>query len=511
MAKQKNNTLIVLAVIALIIVVSSNLKFEGALIPSTTYYYKVSAVDANGLESTLSDVVSGTTKAAIVLTPDVLITLPKVSGNGVVESGETCDDGNTVSGDGCSSTMTIETGFNCASPTGLMSSASYSGTALNEQFGDYGAIHFVSNGDWASTLQIQSGQDIFENAGGVQVNGPITAEFAGHPTATQSYSAGTVTVVVAGISSTFSTPEVNIAPGTGNRDVLLGSVKSTCSAVACTPNWVCLDWSSCDPSGSQYRSCTDSNNCGTEAGKPITQQGCSYQQQPVDLCGNGWVDGGETCDSSFMWSFQTCYTPEGYWGTKGCDADCHGWKSTCNAIGKLGDNIINGPEACDGTALGTATCVSQGFASGTLACKADGTFDTSGCVSPPTQTLGNNIAEGTEVCDGTDIGTATCVTQGFYSGDLKCAADGMSYDTALCVLSAPTSGGGGGGGGAVTAANMLTPQQVAAIQEVRKTEAVATTEKTFMEKFNDLSLQQKLLIIAAIAALIYLIAKRKRR
>jgi cysteine-rich repeat protein len=33
-----------------------------------------------------------------------------VCGNGVVETGETCDDGNTVSGDGCSATCQVETG-----------------------------------------------------------------------------------------------------------------------------------------------------------------------------------------------------------------------------------------------------------------------------------------------------------------------------------------------------------------------------------------------------------------
>jgi uncharacterized repeat protein (TIGR01451 family)/uncharacterized repeat protein (TIGR02543 family) len=35
-------------------------------------------------------------------------------GNGIVESGETCDDGNTTSGDGCSSACAIETGYACA-------------------------------------------------------------------------------------------------------------------------------------------------------------------------------------------------------------------------------------------------------------------------------------------------------------------------------------------------------------------------------------------------------------
>ena len=37
-----------------------------------------------------------------------------VCGNGIVEGGEDCDDGNTSSGDGCSLTCTIESGYFCS-------------------------------------------------------------------------------------------------------------------------------------------------------------------------------------------------------------------------------------------------------------------------------------------------------------------------------------------------------------------------------------------------------------
>ena len=44
---------------------------------------------------------------------------PPVCGDGVIEGTEQCDDGNTVNGDGCSSTCQVESGFTCngASPT----------------------------------------------------------------------------------------------------------------------------------------------------------------------------------------------------------------------------------------------------------------------------------------------------------------------------------------------------------------------------------------------------------
>lgn len=44
-----------------------------------------------------------------------------------------------------------------------------------------------------------------------------------------------------------------------------------------------------------------------------------------------------------------------------------------------GNGTVEAPEACDGAALGGATCVTQGFAGGTLRCASGCTLDTSGC------------------------------------------------------------------------------------------------------------------------------------
>ncbi|MDI3281758.1 DUF4215 domain-containing protein [Polyangium sp. 15x6] len=43
-------------------------------------------------------------------------TLAPVCGNGVVEIGEGCDDGNTTAGDGCSSTCQVQPGYTCPTP-----------------------------------------------------------------------------------------------------------------------------------------------------------------------------------------------------------------------------------------------------------------------------------------------------------------------------------------------------------------------------------------------------------
>lgn len=61
-------------------------------------------------------------------------------GNGWVEGGEACDDGNVASGDGCSSTCTLEAGASCSAPANLVSNGSFESPAVPAaSFGTYSA------------------------------------------------------------------------------------------------------------------------------------------------------------------------------------------------------------------------------------------------------------------------------------------------------------------------------------------------------------------------------------
>ncbi|MBI3115509.1 MAG: hypothetical protein HYZ09_03410 [Candidatus Kerfeldbacteria bacterium] len=51
------------------------------------------------------------------------------------------------------------------------------------------------------------------------------------------------------------------------------ATSQTCTAASCTESWTCGDWSACT-SGTQTRSCTDANSCGTTASKPETNRQC---------------------------------------------------------------------------------------------------------------------------------------------------------------------------------------------------------------------------------------------
>jgi len=108
-------------------------------------------------------------------------------------------------------------------------------------------------------------------------------------------------------------------------------------------------------------------------------------------------------------------------GCKGSDfddgADCG------NALAEPG-------ELCDATDLAGQTCLSQGFAGGTLACDNDcGGFDTSSCGAA---VCGDGLVESTEVCDGSNTNGETCSTMGYSSGTLTCQAGCTAFNISDC-------------------------------------------------------------------------------
>ncbi len=98
-----------------------------------------------------------------------------------------------------------------------------------------------------------------------------------------------------------------------------------------------------------------------------------------------------------------------------------------------GNNVMEGNESCDGTDIGIATCQGLGFASGTLGCTAGCGFDVSPCVSNPAPgDCGNGVIDAGEDCDFGDLGGATCVSQGASGSGLICGV-GCVFDTSGCV------------------------------------------------------------------------------
>lgn len=92
------------------------------------------------------------------------------------------------------------------------------------------------------------------------------------------------------------------------------------------------------------------------------------------VCGNIVREGNEACDGGT----KACTTTDGHPGTQACKSDCSGFE-TCRAADSCGDNIKNGLEQCDGTDLGGIGCQELGFTSGTPGCTVLCKFNTSSC------------------------------------------------------------------------------------------------------------------------------------
>ncbi len=84
-------------------------------------------------------------------------TATAICGDGVIEAGELCDDGNTVAGDGCSSTCQIETGFTCMIPGQACTPLMFCGNGVvdGQEACDDG--NTISGDGCSSTCQIETG------------------------------------------------------------------------------------------------------------------------------------------------------------------------------------------------------------------------------------------------------------------------------------------------------------------------------------------------------------------
>ncbi|PKN44943.1 MAG: hypothetical protein CVU59_10420 [Deltaproteobacteria bacterium HGW-Deltaproteobacteria-17] len=98
-----------------------------------------------------------------------------------------------------------------------------------------------------------------------------------------------------------------------------------------------------------------------------------------------------------------------------------------------GNGVIENGETCDGDQWGQASCVTEGFATGALACSATCQLDTAGCIPAG---CGDGVALDGEHCDGADLRGKTCEDRGFLGGGtLACNAD-CTYNIEGCDLGA---------------------------------------------------------------------------
>jgi len=159
--------------------------------------------------------------------------------------------------------------------------------------------------------------------------------------------------------------------------------------------------------------------------------GCHIVYSEIeDTCGNSAIDGKEQCDGQNL-AGKSCITL-GLGFTGGdliCRPTCVFDTSYCaGGSQECGNDIAEGSEQCDGPDWNDQTCVSlgRGFIGGTLACDSLCTFNTAGCTAGTT--CGNGQIEIGEACDGSNMGGKTCLTEGYNNGVLSCNSCSLVYD-----------------------------------------------------------------------------------
>jgi hypothetical protein len=127
-----------------------------------------------------------------------------------------------------------------------------------------------------------------------------------------------------------------------------------------------------------------------------------------------------------------------YWGNNGLLAS--NWSTSGgapNTVDTVENVFVQNPAAGAWTIEVRAAEVNQDAHLGTPATDAVFSLVATTGGSAAAQVCGNSIREGSESCDGTDLGGQTCSTQGFTGGTLTCNGD-CTFNTSGCLACNPS-------------------------------------------------------------------------
>ncbi len=215
-----------------------------------------------------------------------------------------------------------------------------------------------------------------------------------------------------------------------------GNIFTQVGGTTCTPDWQCTNWGTCS-GGTQTRTCTDANACGTSTGKPAESQSCTT------TC----TSGQRQCTSST--NYQIC-SAGGSWGSAqscGVDEECNTDDGSCVDISCV-------PNTCGQVQCGNfnngCSIESCGTCASGYVCNPQGQCITSAC----TQNSQCGIGNSTLICNGNSIInstiTPTCSSNNCQfiqtNTTLTTCSSGQQCSNGACsTISTCVDGDGGGG------------------------------------------------------------------
>ncbi len=186
----------------------------------------------------------------------------------------------------------------------------------------------------------------------------------------------------------------------------------------------------CDGSDFGGQSCQDFGfDGGTLACLADCRMDTSGCTNAEALCGNGVVESGEMCDGNDL-DGKTCLSEFGRDGSLGCFDNCTLDTSGCGSLVTCGNGLIESGELCDGTNLGGMSCLALDMGTGHLFCLPNCTFDTGGCAG--SLSCGNGMAQGSEECDGDDLRGQDCSTIGYEGPGHASCLPNCTIDWGAC-------------------------------------------------------------------------------
>ncbi|MFO0632752.1 MAG: hypothetical protein U0168_07880 [Nannocystaceae bacterium] len=174
---------------------------------------------------------------------------------------------------------------------------------------------------------------------------------------------------------------------------------------------------------------------GFDAGELACSRGCTLDTTGCIsfMCGNDAIEGAELCDGTDLGGVD-CIALGYDGGALACDAGCAAYDpSGCTGLNNCCEAQDSGVFGCGDDACEAAVCGIDAYC-------CENTWDGicvteaySLCPTTCVTSCGDGLITGGELCDGANLNGQDCITQGFASGTLACSGTCDGFDTSACV------------------------------------------------------------------------------